>query len=86
MSRMLASFVLAGGVLAIVSPVRADDAEDKAAALAEKLGGKVTRDDKSPGKPVVIVDLSKSKVTGADLRAMAALPNLTAARTCKTRT
>jgi predicted DNA-binding protein (UPF0251 family) len=32
---------------------RAEDAEDKAVALVEKLGGTVTRDAKRPGKPVV---------------------------------
>src|SRR5262249_15132391 len=37
------------------SSAHADDAEDKAAALVEKLGGIVTRDETRPGKPVVSV-------------------------------
>ena len=57
---------------------RADDAEDKAAALVQKLGGTVVRDEKRSGQPVVEVDLSKSKVTGENLRALAPLQNLTA--------
>ena len=34
----------------------------------QKLGGKVTRDDKLPGKPVIGVDLWGSKVKHADLK------------------
>jgi internalin A len=61
------------------SPVcRADDAEDKAVALVEKLGATVTRDEKLPGKPVVEVDLHSTAVTDAALKQLAALKNLTA--------
>jgi hypothetical protein len=52
----------------LCSPVRADEAEDKAVAFVEKLGGKVARDEKLPGKPVVRVDLFFSAVTDAGLR------------------
>ena len=45
-------------------------------ALVEKLGGKITRDDKLPGKPVVRVDLRRTDVSGADLRALAPLQHL----------
>ena len=58
------------------SALRADDAEDKAAALVERLGGTVTRDETRPGKPVVAVDLYARRVTGTDLRALAPLQNL----------
>ena len=60
------------------SALRADDAEDKAVAFVEKLGGKVTRDEKAPGKPVITVDLSVTQVTDAGLKELAPLQNLTA--------
>jgi hypothetical protein len=60
------------------SSARADDAEDRAVAFVEKLGGTVTRDAKAPGKPVVRVSLALKKVTDAELKNLAALKNLTA--------
>ena len=55
----------------------ADDAEDKAVAFVEKLGGKVKRDDKAEGKPVRGVDLAdRTKVTDAGLKELAALKQL----------
>ena len=78
MSRLMLCGLMAGVILCSSAPVRADDAEDKAVAFVEKLGGKVTRDEKAPGKPVVTVFLSGSKkVTDADLKELAALKNLT---------
>ena len=59
-----------------VAPLYADDAEDKAVAFVEKLGGKVTRDEKLPGKPVIGVHLSFSAVTDAGLKELAPLKNL----------
>jgi internalin A len=59
-------------------PARADDAEDKAAAFVEKLGGTVTRDANRPGKPVIAVSLKKNNVTDAGLKELTALKNLTA--------
>src|SRR4051812_13458435 len=56
---------------------RADEAEDKAAALVEKLGGTVARDEKWPGKPVIRVELIFTKVADADLKELAPLQNLT---------
>ncbi len=79
----LMAFVLAVSGLSLGSSARADEAEDKAVALVEKFGGKVTRDDKAPGKPVVGVSLFTGpgkvnlKVTDAGLKELAALKNLT---------
>jgi internalin A len=77
----LMAFALAVSGLCLGSSARADDAEDKAATLVEKLGGKVTRDEKAPGKPVVTVRFNdpfgKTKVTDVDLKELAALKNLT---------
>ena len=69
--------VLVASALVPSAPARADDAEDKAAAFVEKLGGSVTRDEKRPGNPVVRVNLSQSKVTDADLRFLAPLQSVT---------
>jgi cytochrome c peroxidase len=45
-------------------------------AKIEKLGGKVEVDDKSPGKPVITVNLHGTKVTDDDLKHFKALPQL----------
>src|SRR5205814_4627388 len=45
---------------------RADEAS--AVKAVEKLGGKITRDDKLPGKPVIGVNLTGTKVTDAGLK------------------
>ena len=76
MSRTLA-FALALSGLCLCSTLRADDAEDKAVAFVEKLGGKVTRDEKATGKPVITVFLYRKKMTDAGLKELAALKNLT---------
>src|SRR5208282_1519926 len=47
---LLAGLVLTG------SGLRADEAEDRAVRAVEKLGGKVTRDEKVEAKPVIRVD------------------------------
>jgi hypothetical protein len=48
----------------------ADEVEDKAIADIMKLGGKIERDDKKPGSPVIAVDLSGKKVKDADLKCL----------------
>ena len=62
-------FMLYGAVswliLSSTARVRADEAEDKAVAVVEELGGRVTRDEKAPGKPVVTVGIP----TGREKRA-----------------
>src|SRR5205085_10040439 len=45
----------------------ADDAEALVVEAITKLGGKVTRDDKLPGKPVIGVNLTNTGVTDAGL-------------------
>jgi hypothetical protein len=64
-----------------LAPVLCGAAEpnaDHAKAIAEikKLGGKVTVDEKSPGKPVISVDLTQTKVTDAGLVYVEALTRL----------
>src|SRR5207302_796007 len=54
---------------------RADEAS--AVKAVEKLGGKVTRDDKLPGRPVIGVNLGHPKVTDADLKELKNLKQLT---------
>src|SRR5437588_455246 len=55
--------------------VRADEAS--AVKAVENLGGKVTRDDKLPGKPVIGVHLHEIGVTDAALKELADLKQLT---------
>ena len=55
--------------------VRADEAS--AVKAIEKLGGKVTRDDKLPGKPVIGVHLHEIGVTDAALKELKDLKQLT---------
>jgi len=50
--------------------------QERAIARIEKLGGKVEVDDKSPGKPVIKVDLHGTKVTDDDLKHLKALTQL----------
>ncbi len=73
MSRLM---LCAVALVLLASTARADEAEDKAVKLVEKLGGRVTRDEKAPGKPVVEVFLANKQVTAADLRVLAPLTNL----------
>jgi hypothetical protein len=50
--------------------------EEKAVKAIEALGGKVTRDEKLPGRPVVEVDLGKTEVTDAGLKDLKELKGL----------
>src|SRR5262249_39814863 len=56
--------------------LNADDAEDRAVKAIEELGGKVTRDEKADGEPVISVDLRGTKVTDAGLKVLKDLRNL----------
>src|SRR5439155_27160058 len=51
--------------------------EASAVKAVEYLGGKVTRDDKLPGKPVIGVNLAGAQVTDAGLKQLADLKQLT---------
>ena len=50
--------------------------EEKAVKAIEALGGRVTRDEKLPGRPVVEVDLGKTEVTDAGLKDLKELKGL----------
>src|SRR5258708_5955641 len=76
MLRLLLCGVFSWLILAS-APLRADEAEDKAVAHIEKLGGAVVHDESRPGKPVIEVQLNRCQVTNTDLRALAPLQNLT---------
>ena len=76
MTRFLA-FALAVSGLCLGASARADEAEDKAVAFVEKLGGTVGRNVQAPGKPVLTVSLRLKPVTDAGLKELAPLKNLT---------
>src|SRR5262249_54586603 len=63
-------------LLAVSLPLRPDESEEKAVRAVEKAFGKITRDDKLPGKPVVEIDLSRSGVADGGLVEMAAFKGL----------
>src|SRR5215813_12597420 len=71
-------WAVGGGVLLGLLVLAVSGRADEAAALKmiEKLGGKVTRDGKLPGKPVVAVDLGSTKVVDADLKELKELKSL----------
>src|SRR5438552_2461631 len=76
--RTLMRMVLVGvGLLlaCLSGAARADEAS--AVKAVENLGGKVTRDDKLPGKPVIGVNLGGAKVTDAGLKELKDLKKLT---------
>src|SRR5437764_14712830 len=60
--------------LLLARAARADEAS--AVAALEKLGAKIKRDDKQPGKPVVEVVLEDTKVTDAGLKDLKDLKSL----------
>src|SRR5262249_7009683 len=55
---------------------RADDGEDRAVKVIQKLRGRMTRDEKADGKPIVQVDLGFTEATDADLKELAGLTRL----------
>ena len=70
--------MLVGAVMLLAclsGAARADEAS--AVKAVEKLGGKVTRDDKLPGKPVIGVNLCSTRVRDADLKELKDLKQLT---------
>ena len=70
--------MLVGAVMLLAclsGAARADEAS--AVKAVENLGGKVTRDDKLPGKPVIEVNLAFAHVTDAGLKELKHLKQLT---------
>ena len=63
-------------LLVVGLPLRADEAEDRAVKAVQKLGGRIVRDEKADGKPIITVDLILKKVTAADLKELAPLTGL----------
>src|SRR4051794_31538753 len=62
------------GLLAL--PVAGRGGEAKNVKVIEKLGGRVTMDDKVAGSPIVGVDLSRTKVTDAELKTLKEIKSL----------
>src|SRR2546428_10810193 len=48
-----------------------DKEEDQALPAVERLGGEGVRDEKDPARPIVKIDLSRTKASDADLRKIA---------------
>ena len=63
-------------VLLVGGAGRAEEGEDKAIHVIRKLGGRVARDERARGKPVIRVNLGFTKMTDAGLRELAALKRL----------
>lgn len=76
MSRLMRCGFMSWAILCSFVAVRADDAEDQAVEVVKKLRGSVTRDEKLPGKNVIRVYLSRTQVTDAEVKELAALKNL----------
>jgi len=72
MSRLSVGLVLA--TLLLAHAARAD--EESALKGIEKLGGKVTRDEARPGKPVIGIDFTSTKVTDKELKKLIAFEQL----------
>jgi hypothetical protein len=53
------------------APLPAGEREDRAVQLVKRLGCGVDRDEKAPGRPVIVVYLANSKVTRSDLKKLA---------------
>jgi hypothetical protein len=62
-----------------------NEKEDKAVAAIEKLGGKVERDNKKAGAPVISVDLTSKDVKDADLDCLQDLGELKSLKLDNTR-
>ena len=62
--------------LLLAGRLSAGDDDTKAEKSINSIGGKVVRDDKATGKPVIVVDLTNTKVTDAGLKELAGLKSL----------
>jgi hypothetical protein len=63
-------------IILYVPALRADEAEDRVEAAVKKLEGSVVRRNDLPGKPIVNVILSMSKVKDDDLKMLSDLKSL----------
>jgi hypothetical protein len=84
MSKLLPLLVVLLLALLTAPSLYADEAEDKAVAAVEQLGGRVWRDDKDPAHPVVHLEFSYKDVTDADLRKLTVFKGLKALSLCGT--
>lgn len=76
MTRVVLWGTLSSLVFGAPGTARADDAEEKAVRLVQHLGGKVTRDPKRPGEPVVAVSLWGIQKADGQLKGLGALNDL----------
>src|SRR5438093_293949 len=76
MERLTVTVVVLAVALMAVELVSADDAEDKALAAIKKLSGRIVRDDKKPGRPVVSLSLGSTNATDPDLKELTGLTEL----------
>ena len=67
LAMLVGLLVVASNAVGENKVVKRSDAEKKAIAAIKKLGGRVKVDDEKPGKPVISVDLRRTKVTDAGL-------------------
>ncbi len=63
-------------IIFLPSLARANENDDAAEKRVKELGGKTSRHEDLPGKPLKSIDLSKTKVTDEDLKLMAKLNQL----------
>ncbi len=75
LAMLVGLLVVASNAVGEDKVVKRSDAEKKAITAIKKLGGIVTFDEKKPGKPVISVVLSFTKVTDAGVKKLqTALP------------
>jgi Leucine-rich repeat (LRR) protein len=72
-------------LLVVPSLLKADEAEDKAVKLIEKLKGKYERDKDAGGRPIIFIELGYTKVTDPDIEELTSLKKLTQLDICGTK-
>lgn len=75
-ARMISAVAVLTLLVLTCKGLRADETEDNVVRAIAKLGGSVSRDEKTEAKPVIAVDFVGTKVTDAGLRDLAALKSL----------
>ncbi len=74
--RLQRYFIVLAVCLCGIGRINGDEAEDRAVAAIEKLGGKYTRDETKPTKPIVTVSIGNTKITDEGLKELAPLTSL----------